>query len=642
MSTEAPNAMATLLGSVEDVSSATVRVKLAPETISGLSFIEGRAYRVAQIAGFVRIPIGFTDLYGIISQVGASAVPERLAAAEPHGNRWITVELIGEGSEHAGFARGLSQYPTVGDAVHLVTERNLRIVYGRPRDPRYVRLGHLAAAESIPALVDLEKLVTRHSAVVGTTGSGKSTTVAGILAGLSDSRIYPSARVIVVDTHGEYASALADRAAVFRVNPDERKGEKALHVPYWAMSFDELLLTCFGAVDQDRDRGELVDRLTSMKRTAIDKWPRNGVDSNTLTADAPVPFSIHQMWFDLHTVMRATHYEKPNEPFSRATWALEMNSAGMAVEAGDVLKVVPPRFLPPKDEKGDPQKIRLSKSQLSLGRQVDALASRLRDPRFDFMFRPGPYAPSPDGAVARDLDHLLESWLGNDRPVSILDLSGIPPTIQSQIVGTLLRVIYDFLFWARNLAEGGRERPVLVVLEEAHAYLNEREKSAAAAVKRIAKEGRKYGLGMMLVSQRPSEIESTILSQCGTIFALRLTNGTDRAHVAGSAQDALGALFSALPVLRTGEAIIVGEAVSLPVRTVIDPPHRDRRPDSADPRVVAAGTRDDGFDSPGGWNQERSPQNYAEAVFMWRRQDSRRTKDGFGEIKHAAGTKEVE
>jgi hypothetical protein len=183
------------------------------------------------------------------------------------------------------------------------------------------------------------------------------------------------------------------------------------------------------------------------------------------------------------------------------------------------------------------------------------------------------------------------------------------------LVGVLLRVIYDALFWARNVSEGGRERPLLVVLEEAHAYLGQAESGGAAqAVRRIVKEGRKYGIGALVVSQRPSEIDTTILSQCGTLFAMRLSNPSDRAHVTGTLTDNLEGLLGMLPVLRTGEAIIVGEAVHLPVRTQMEPPPRNRRPDSADPLVY-----DD--DGAGGWNRRRDPSDYAEVVTMWRKQN---------------------
>jgi uncharacterized protein len=533
--------------------------------------------------------------------------------------------LVGEGHPSAGFDRGISQFPTVGDAAHIVTEFDLRTIYGRPNDRRFVQVGRLASAGSIPALVEIDKLVTRHSAVVGTTGSGKSTTVAGILTALSDHSDYPSARILVIDIHGEYGRALADRAAIFRINPDTRKGEHPLYIPYWAMTLDELLPVTFGSIENGGDRGAVIDRITELKLEALKQSARPGVSSDSLSVDTPVPFCIHKLWFDLHCEMRATHHDKQGQPQTRQTWAFEKDANGKPTQPGDAMRGIPPRFLPPKDNKDDPDKIRLSRSNLGIGRPVDALGSKLRDPRFDFLLRPGPYSPSEDGKVSQDLDSLLAGWLGDASPITILDLSGIPPMIQSELVGSVLRIVYDALFWARNLPEGGRERPLLIVLEEAHAYLDPKQ-IASVAVRRIAKEGRKYGIGMMLVSQRPAEIDQTILSQCGTIFALRLSNSTDRSHVRSSASDNLEGLFATLPVLRTGEAIIVGEAVNLPIRTLIDRPSSRRRPDSTDPKVVVPGSESEGYESPGGWNQKRDPADYAEAIELWRRQNPRSTR----------------
>ena len=611
----------TFLGTVEDVSGTTVRVRLDDATASGLSFIDGQSYRVGQLGGFVRFPMGFVNLYGIVSQVGASAVPQRPVAELFLDNRWITVQLVGEVRPNKDFQRGISQHPTVGDSAHLVTKEDLGTIYRRPKDPRYVKIGHLAAAESIPALIDLNALVTRHSAIVGATGSGKSTTVAGVLSSLADGTRYPSARVLIIDIHGEYGAALGERAAIYRTNADETRGEKPLQVPYWAMSLDELMPVTFGQLES-RERGALVDRIVALKRQAVAVCPRKGVAEDDLTVDTPVPFSIHKLWFDLHCEINATHLEKGGTTQSNDTWALVMGRDGKPIQIGDVMKVVPPRFRGTKNVRGDPEKIRLSNSNLNINRPVDALGARLRDPRFDFLFRPGPYLPNENGEVEADLGDLLAAWLGEEQPVTVLDLSGVPSSIQAEIVGTLLRVVYDALFWARNLPEGGRERPLLIVLEEAHAYLGGNDEgSAAAGVRRIAKEGRKYGIGIMLVSQRPSEIDATVLSQCGTIFAMRLANREDRGKVEGAASDSLEGLFGVLPVLRTGEALIVGEAVNIPIRANVD---RVRRPpDSEDPAVVVEGDEEDGYAAPGGWNQRRDQADYDEVVEVWRRQNPR-------------------
>ena len=291
---------------------------------------------------------------------------------------------------------------------------------------------------------------------------------------------------------------------------------------------------------------------------------------------------------------------------------------------GDPMKAIAPVFLSIKTTGKKEEKIEWGKEPIGIRQQLATLGSKLRDPRYNFICNPGDWTPDINGKVKKDLDELLKIWIGNTKPVTILDLSGIPSIILNDIIGAVLRILYDAVFWGRNIPEGARERPLLLVLEEAHAYLGkENSEKAADAVRRIAKEGRKYGVGMMIVSQRPSEIDTTILSQCGTIIAMRLANNTDRGHVTGVASDNLKGLFEILPILRTGEAIIVGEAVSLPVRTLIEPPPPERRPDSTDPKVVSRGSMDHGFESPSGWNQNLENERYDVMVHQWRTQSAK-------------------
>ena len=617
----------TFLGTVQDVSGSTIRIMLDEETLSGLTFIDGQGYRIGQIGAFVRIPLGYTDLFGIVSQVGAGAAPERAAELYPHGHRWMTVQLAGQARRGGTFERGIAQYPTISDSAHIVTEGDLQRIYGRRNNPTFVKVGVLAASPSIPALLDINKLVTRHSVVVGATGSGKSTTVAGMMNALSDSGTYPSARILMIDVHGEYAKALRDRASVFRIGANTALDEQELYVPYWALNFDELMSVAVGGLDDPAARVVFADKVTELKQEAFAANPVKGLEEHLITVDSPIPFSLRKLWWDFHTSMRATHYEigKPQSP---ETWALELDDKGKPVQKGDPIKIVPPRFRPVKDDKGDPEKIRLSSSRLNATRPTDILAGRLRDRRLSFLFSPGPWrSDDPTKSPDADLDLLLKAWIGGEKPISILDLSGVPPTIQSDLVGALLRILFESLFWSRAMPEGGRSRPLLVVLEEAHSYLGSATKSPASlAVQRIAKEGRKYGLGLMIVSQRPAEIDQTILSQCGTLIALRLSNSTDRAHITSSVSDNLEGLLSALPILRTGEAIVVGEAVNLPIRALITPPSKDRAPDSQDPVVVNSDPETDDSGGVGGWNATAPPPDYGKLVYAWRRQSIKETR----------------
>lgn len=610
----------TFIGTVQDVHGATLTVELSTDTVTGLGFVNGEGYRVGQVGSFVRIPLGFVDLYGVVSHVGAGAAPDNDEEHKAYGNRWVKVQMVGEGQRGGRFERGISQHPTIEDRVHIVTEADLIAIYGAGDPQDFVSIGHLASAESIPALVNINKLVTRHSAVVGTTGSGKSTTVAGLLTALSDPGRYPSSRIVVLDIHGEYPRALADRAAVFQVSTDPSKGQNSLYVPFWALTFEELIALAFGKLS-DAQTAVVADAVVQLKRDALTIQPRNGVEVSRVTVDTPIPFCLHKLWFDLHKREHHTLIPRPGGAADEVDPAYVLNAASQPVQPGDAMSVTPPLYRTVKTTGPAPERVQLGRDPIGIRQQLAGLASRLRDPRVSFLFSPGWWMPDIDGKTAQDLDTLLGSWVGGPQPISILDLSGIPSSILNELIGALLRVLYDAIFWARNLPEGGRERPLLIVLEEAHAYLSkDNSGTAAVAVRRIAKEGRKYGVGMMIVSQRPSEIDSTILSQCGTLFAMRLSNDADRGHITSAASDNLKGLFDMLPVLRTGEAIVVGEAVSLPVRTLISPPPSDRRPDSVDPRVVERGDEKDGFFGPGGWGQRRDPPDYKPMVLQWRRQ----------------------
>ena len=614
----------TLIGTVQDVTGTSVSVSLVSTSVTGLSFYNGDSYRTGQVGSFVRIPLGYTSLFGIVSQVGAGAAPITDGELHPWGNQWLRVQLVGERGQAGQFERGISQHPTVNDAVHIVTEDDLREIYG-PGDPvDFVTVGHLASAETIPSLVNINRLVTRHSAVVGTTGAGKSTTVAGLLTALSEPTRYPSARIVVLDIHGEYAAALADRSSVFRVSADTRneKSEKALQIPFWALSFNELVKLSFGDLS-DEAMAVVGDAIVALKRESLKHQPRDGISPTRLTVDSPVPFCIHKLWFDLHQREHRTIIPKPGGASDEVQSAYVLDDSGNPVQLGDAMSVTPPMYRTVKTTGPAQERVNWGRDSINIRQQLAILGSKLRDPQFDFLFNCGDWCPKLNGTVVKDLDALLEDWLGSPAPVTILDLSGIPPTVLNDLIGALLRILYDALFWARNLPEGGRLRPLMIVLEEAHAYLGrEHVGTASNAVRRIAKEGRKYGVGTMIVSQRPSEIDPTILSQCGTIFAMRLANDVDRGQVTGAASDNLKGLFEMLPILRTGEAIIVGEAVSLPMRTLVDPPNMNRWPDSRDPSVAVRGDSTEGYDDEGGWTTPRQKEDYNIVMRQWRTQSA--------------------
>lgn len=416
----------TYLGTIQDVSGTSLSVALDNTAPSGLTYVDGEGYRIGQIGSFVKIPIGYIDLFGIVTQVGASAVPENQALAQPYGYRWIKVQLIGEGHRNGSFQRGISQYPTISDEVHLVSESDLKKIYGQPDKPYFVKIGHIAGAESIPALIDINKLVTRHSAIVGTTGSGKSTTVASILNAISDPVKYPSARVIVFDLHGEYGHALKDRANIFKVNADKTAGsiEKDLFIPFWALNFEELCSVSFGAFSNEKDENYVLEQMSLAKKESLIRYAKEGVSEDTLNVDSPIAFSLNKLWYELYLENFGKFYpDRPNRPL-----AFELDDEGLEMK-GDLSTGIPPVFKPINTNKDNGERVQHPTSNLNVGQQLHALGAKLRIPRFDFLFKPGDWTPAEDGKTEKDLDSLIQEWIGSDKPITIMDLSGVPNSI---------------------------------------------------------------------------------------------------------------------------------------------------------------------------------------------------------------------
>ncbi|MDQ8183840.1 helicase HerA-like domain-containing protein [Pelagicoccus sp. SDUM812005] len=588
----------TLLGHVGAVSGAKISVLQSPAVSSGISIIGGKSYKIGQVGSFVRIPQGYHDLYGLVSEAGANATPDALLNSVGGGSeRWITVQLVGE-VMGTSFERGISQYPNVNDEVHLVTESDLAAIYGVEEQGQVV-VGRLASADGIPVKLDLNKLVTRHSAVLGSTGSGKSTTVASLLrsiaSGVEGSEAgFPSSRILLLDIHGEYSHALSDVAKVFRISPEPNQTQ--LNIPFWALDPNDLLKFLMGGLD-DKPLTAILDKVYEYKNEPAALHPRAGLNIASMTSDTPLPFSLKKLWFELL------------EPEVK-TWEDTARSQPALLQAGNANTVTPPKYKP--HGAGATPPFINQVGVLGIRRPLDQLRSRLLDKKYDFLLHPGDWEPDLDGNVTKDLDALLEDWLGHDKPITILDLSGVPSAVLEQLIGAILRILYEALFWGRDRSEGGIARPLLVVMEEAHRYLSKEAKGPSRSmVQRIVKEGRKFGVGAMIVSQRPSEVDETILSQCGTFVAMRQTNSSDRSKVQASLPDNLAGIVDSLPVLRTGEAIITGEAARLPVRCRISLPPAGSRPNSEDPEVAKA------------WMADRRRENYDHLAASWRAQNPR-------------------
>lgn len=589
----------TIIGQVKSVNGSRLSIKLSDDFKSSMPIINGIVYRIGQIGSFVRIPLGYAHLYGIVTQAGADAIPEKLISKETledfqQGMRWISVVLVGERVRNR-FERGVIQYPTPDDEVHLVTIDDLRIIYSEIDSESSLTVGQISASESLPAHIDLNKFLSRHSAIVGSTGSGKSNTVSIILDAIASNGKFKSSRIILIDPHGEYNETLKAHSKVFKIGADIANNESELKIPFWALPYNELFSVFPGTLKEtasDSIRVEIQKRkIESAKH--LTKPPLE----HSLNADSPIPFSINKLWYELDDFEKQVFNKFQDED---KNWVFEMEER---IDHGDPISLTPSKHKPAAPGGGNPN---INKGAMGILTYLNGVRNRILDDRYKFLFDLDDYQPDIEGKVTGDLDALLSDWLNHDSPITILDLSGVPSEIMTSISGTILKIIYDSLFWGQELNVGGRNQPILLALEEAHSYLKAGENSISSrVVQTIAKEGRKYGVGLLLITQRPSELDETVLSQLGSLIALRMTNSKDRGHVGSVMPDDLNDLVSILPSLRTGEGLVMGEAVKIPSRVKFDKiPYA---PKSSDPLVSES------------WIKEKpDSKEYEELMLRWR------------------------
>ncbi|MBB5371325.1 MULTISPECIES: ATP-binding protein [unclassified Janthinobacterium] len=580
---------ATFLGQVIRVDSSQVEVELSNSIPSAAPIIKGRLYKIGQIGTFVKMPMGNITIYGIVAAVSNRPFTDDSDGQNRAASRFLSVQLIGEKVGDGVFEKGIGTYPTISDEVHLVIESDLFEIYGE-RDGGSIEIGKHSSSENLSVYIDTHNLVLRHCGILGSTGSGKSNTTVSILKAILDG--YAGSRVILVDPHGEYATAFPD-AKILRIGDENTP----LYIPFWLMTFEELAYFLVGADQRDEQKVEyrmLREIVTNMKKENLD-LKAGAVEINLVTADSPIPFSVRALWYRMNWLLNAT--------FNISNKDDQVDDQARMTAPGDAESLAPASFEPYTMGKDAPYK---SKHQEYFSYEKKML-SRLKDSRFDFLFNPGDYKTA---ASPKDLHNLLTDWIGSEKKLAILDLSGVPFEVLDITIGLITRFVYDSMFWGRNEPYTGKKRPLLLAFEEAHTYLGKNDKTSysKAAVERVFKEGRKFGIGALVISQRPSEISETILAQIGTLIALRLTNSGDQAIVKSSAPDNLSSLMGLLPSLRIGEAVIAGEAIKIPsrVRLKLNNP----RPTSEDPKLVDS------------WSKEHtvSDDNYKSVVTRIREQ----------------------
>ncbi|KQM62708.1 ATPase [Sphingomonas sp. Leaf17] len=428
------------------------------------------------------------------------------------------IDFLGEGDEERltgrlhRFRRGVTRYPTPGCEMFPVTTADMQQIYAAD-DRAHIEVGHVYPTDDIRAALYVDAMLGKHFALVGSTGTGKSTAAALILHRICD--LAPQGHVVMIDPHGEYSAAFKGNGALFDVNN--------LAMPYWLMNFEE---HCEVFVTSSGTQRQLETDILAKCLLAAKGKSRIGQEIPKLTVDAPIPYLLS----DLTNLI--------------------------SQEMGKI------------DRAGD------STPYQRLKTKIDEVKA---DPRYGFMFSGMLVADTMAAFLAR-----IFRMPGDGRPISIIDVSGVPSEITSVVVAVLARMTFDFAIWSRNEPQ----RPILLVCEEAHRYIpsdRDATSSVGRILGRIAKEGRKYGVSLGLITQRPSDLAEGVLSQCGTIIAMRLNNDRDQQFVRAAMPEGARGFLDSIPALRNRECIMCGEGVAVPIRVAFDALDADKRPASGDP-----------------------------------------------------------
>lgn len=524
------------VGKIIEVDGSHVIAELDPK-LSELSRVySGETYPIGQFGSIVKIHFGRRLIYAFVGRLRMKAEYELERGISPQASadeRVVEADLFGEGewiydssttppNWDLRFERGVATYPLPLQTVYLTPKAELRYVYGHGKGP-VIHLGEHVGSGNTPCYADMNELLGKHTAVLGSTGAGKSGTVAAIIHSLlerGELQGYSTwkPRILVIDPHNEYGGGFPKHT---RLSTDEG----SLKLPYWLLNLQETIALFIGKTEFVATSQSNIVK-TSLLNARIAAAPIIGIDETKITVDSPVPYSLDKLINEINTQRPPGKDKKEQEPFN------------------------------------------------SVINKIEALQ---RDTRMNFMMSPWDNTNDQFAAI-------LSQFIGEGGPVRIIDLSGVPNEVGGIASAVIARTLFNLKVWQST--EERQNDPVLLVCEEAHRYVPNRGEAqyeaAQEAIRRIAKEGRKYGLGLLLISQRPSEVEATVLSQCNSWIIHRITNEADREHVRGMLPDSVTGLTKMLSGLRRREAIFVGQAAMLPSRILVRELNPDQLPRSND------------------------------------------------------------
>ncbi|RSJ43135.1 AAA-like domain protein [Streptococcus gordonii] len=442
------------------------------------------------------------------------------------------------------FRRAVNTYPEINSQVYLAESEALSIIMNsldsEIKSNTGLAIGKYASNKSVEAILDGNKFFQRHASIVGSTGSGKSFTVANIL---EKANKLGYSNIIVFDLHGEYNEL--SYAKQIKINDNG-----GLHIPLWFFNYEEIHSLFIESAEgtSSNQRAVVIQYILENKKKYIEN-SKEFISSEIITADTPVPFSA---------IGLKAYLEDEN---------IKEVGTGEFYKSG---------------EKQGQEKTKQGQYNGKLTNLITRLQTKIDDKKYNFIFN------EESTNQANYLNHFVSEIMDNDSKIKVIDLSEIPSDMLSIVIGIVTRLVYDVQFWMTPATDETRH-PLAFICDEAHLYMPKDtskmkavEKKSLEIFEKIAKEGRKYGVSLVIVSQRPAELNTTIISQCNNIISLKITNDRDKSAVATMLTDSLIGLVDVLPNLDVGECIVVGDSIKLPTKIILDKPKEEPKSSTID------------------------------------------------------------
>ncbi|WP_298912714.1 ATP-binding protein [uncultured Algimonas sp.] len=504
------------------------------------SLIRDGRLQLAQIGTILKILTSASIVVAMVTSLEIEAVDDEGMSDGCLARMSILGEITtNPTTRQTKFFRGVRTFPVLNEPVYTMSPADLQLIFSKENVPT-IEIGRMQQDPSIVARVRTDDMLSKHFAIIGSTGSGKSCAVALILQAVLQTN--PAGHIVLFDPHNEYSRSFGRWAEVIT-------GE-TLDLPLWMFDFVETVALLTSEIeDHSREEEEILNDVILTAKRLYDRSLQSGDVSaqvklddleaelqraTHITLDSPVPYRIHDVLKILNHEMGKLENNSNLQPYKR------------------------------------------------LNRRI---ATLMGDPRYAFIFR--------NQAMPRPIDEIVGRIFRlpvNGKPISILDFSSIPSEMLNIVVSVVSRLAFEVAMWSN------RKIPILLVCEEAHRYIPRDPSQGFHAtrriISRIAKEGRKYGVSLGIISQRPSELEPSTLSQCSTVFSMRLSNEVDQNFVKAAVPEGAADLLDFLPSLGTAEAMVFGEAVNMPMRVLLNTLAEKYRPHSSSASFTGLWSKD--------------------------------------------------